>query len=211
MERQLQAERSRLARFLAQALSGLGRTERQRWGEVYVRGLLSTTERKTAARLAQRLPDGDEQALQQFVGQSPWAWEPVRERLAQQTIKQLQPVAAWVIDDTGFPKKGDHSVGVARQYSGTLGKVGNCQITVSVHAVGARGTLPLGWSLYLPEEWCNDRGRRRKVKVPDSVVFRTKPQLAASLAEEAAGEHQGVLQVGALDHVPAEPGKIGLA
>ena len=74
-----------------------------------------------------------------------------------------------------------------RQYSGTLGKVGNCQITVSVHAVGQRGTLPLGWSLYLPEEWCDDRERRRKAKIRDEVVFQTKPQLAAELCEWAAG------------------------
>jgi SRSO17 transposase len=76
---------------------------------------------------------------------------------------------------------------VKRQYSGTLGKVGNCQIAVSVHAVGARGTLPLGWSLYLPEDWCDDLARRRRAKVPDRVVFRTKPQLAGDLCEQAAG------------------------
>ncbi len=74
-----------------------------------------------------------------------------------------------------------------RQYSGTLGKVGNCQITVSVHAVGERGTLPFGWRLYLPEEWCDDLERRRKAKIPDGVVFETKPRLAAELCERAAG------------------------
>jgi SRSO17 transposase len=96
-------------------------------------------------------------------------------------------VTAWIVDDTGIPKDGAHSPGVKRQYSGTLGKIGNCQITVSVHAVGERGTLPLGWSLYLPEEWCDDLPRRRKAKVPDEVAFRTKPQLAGDLCERAAG------------------------
>ena len=91
-------------------------------------------------------------------------------------------VVAWVVDDTGIVKDGEHSPGVKRQYSGTLGKIGNCQITVSVHAVGERGTLPLGWSLYLPEEWCDDLPRRRKAKIPDEVVFETKPQLAGELA-----------------------------
>jgi SRSO17 transposase len=92
-----------------------------------------------------------------------------------------------VVDDTGIVKDGKHSPGVKRQYSGTLGKIGNCQITVSVHAVGERGTLPLGWRLYLPEEWCDDRQRRRKAKIPESVVFKTKPQLAGALVEQAAG------------------------
>ena len=81
-------------------------------------------------------------------------------------------VVAWVVDDTGIVKDGKHSPGVKRQYSGTLGKIGNCQITVSVHAVGERGTLPLGWRLYLPEEWCDDLPRRRKAKIPDEVVLR---------------------------------------
>jgi len=95
--------------------------------------------------------------------------------------------STWLIDDTGIVKDGKHSPGVKRQYSGTLGKIGNCQVAVSVHAVGERGTLPLGFALYLPEEWCVDLARRRKAKIPDRVVFQTKPQLAASLAERAAG------------------------
>jgi SRSO17 transposase len=96
-------------------------------------------------------------------------------------------VVAWVVDDTGIVKDGKHSPGVKRQYSGTLGKIGNCQITVSVHAVGERGTLPLGWQLYLPEEWCDDQLRRRKAKIPDELGFRTKPRLAGELCERAAG------------------------
>jgi SRSO17 transposase len=92
-----------------------------------------------------------------------------------------------VLDDTGFPKDGKKSPGVKRQYSGTLGKIGNCQIGVSLHAVGSKGTVPLGWALYLPEEWCKDKERRRKAKIPEEVVFKTKPQLAADLAVRAAG------------------------
>src|SRR5712691_2501687 len=184
MDVQLQAERGRLARFLAQTLSGLGRTERTRWGEVYVRGLLSTTERKTAARLAQRLPDGDEQALQQFVGQSPWAWEPVRERLAQQTIKELEPVAAWIVDDTGFPKKGSHSVGVARQYSGTLGKVGNCHVAVSLQYATDDAAIPLDFQLSLPEEWLGAE-QRHEAQIPDDVTFKTKGDIALDLIDQA--------------------------
>ncbi len=84
---------------------------------------------------------------------------------------ELEPDPAWVIDDTGFPKQGTHSVGVERQYSGTLGKTGNCQIAVSVHHVGEQGSVPLGWRLYLPESWINDTGRRREAGIPEDVVF----------------------------------------
>jgi SRSO17 transposase len=96
-------------------------------------------------------------------------------------------VEAWVVDDTGICKDGTRSPGVKRQYSGTLGKVGNCQVTVSVHAVGERGTLPLGWALYVPEEWCADLPRRRAAKIPDELGFQTKPELAAGLCAQAAG------------------------
>ena len=84
-----------------------------------------------SSRWPTRLPEGNVQAMQQFIGQSPWEWEPVWERLGERMIKELEPDAVWVIDDTGFPKQGTHSVGVERQYSGTLGKTGNCQIAVS--------------------------------------------------------------------------------
>jgi SRSO17 transposase len=94
---------------------------------------------------------------------------------------------AWVLDDTGVLKDGKHSPGVKRQYSGTLGKTGNCQVTVSLHAVGTGGTIPLGFTLYLPEEWCEDLERCRKAKIPDSVAFATKPALGGELAVRAAG------------------------
>ena len=87
----------------------------------------------------------------------------------------------------GFPKDGKHSPGVKRQYSGTLGKIGNCQIGVSLHAVGEQGTVPLGWALYLPEEWCEDPERRRRAKIPAEVEFQTKPELGVDLIERAAG------------------------
>ena len=103
------------------------------WGEVYVRGLMLDGKRKSIEPMAARLADGDEQCLQQFVNQSPWDPVSVRRALARRMSRELAP-EAWVIDDTGFPKFGKHSVGVARQYSGALGKVGNCQIGVSVNA-----------------------------------------------------------------------------
>src|SRR5581483_2723284 len=122
----------------------------------------------------------------QFLADSPWQPELLIRACAERVTPQIG-VTAWVVDDTGIVKDGKYSPGVKRQYSGALGKIGNCQITVSVHAVGERGTLPLGWQLYLPEEWCDDLERRRKAKIPGEVVFATKPQLAAALAQQAAG------------------------
>ena len=142
----------RLERFLRDLLEPVGRSERRHWGAVYVRGLLLDGERKSIEPLAARLPDGNAQALQQFIGQSPWGWNPVWERLGKRMSAELEPDSAWVVDDTGFPKQGNHSVGVARQYSGTLGKTANCQVAVSIHLVSENGNAPLGWRLYLPEK-----------------------------------------------------------
>src|SRR6516165_6672849 len=131
--RQLKACANRLQEFLSTMLAGVGRAERRRHGTYYVQGLLLDGERKSIEPLAKRVPGAEVQALQQFVGQSPWAWEPVRRQMAQRMAQELRLAAAWIVDDTGFPKQGHHSVGVARQYSGTLGKVGNCQVAVTVH------------------------------------------------------------------------------
>jgi SRSO17 transposase len=135
--------------------------------------------------MAARLEDGDEQCLQQFVNQSPWRSEPVRERLAVRMNGLIEP-EAWVIDDTGFPKFGRQSVGVARQYSGALGKIGNCQIGVSVNAVTAQASCPLDWRLYLPAEW-DDDPRRVACRVPDEVRHEPKWKLALDMIDELAG------------------------
>jgi SRSO17 transposase len=106
--------------------------------------------------------------------------------VAERVCAVIEP-EAWVLDDTGVVKDGKDSPGVKRQYSGTLGKTGNCQVTVSLHAVGAQGTVPLGFRLYLPEEWCDDLPRRRKAKIPDEVEFQTKPTIGGELVARAAG------------------------
>jgi SRSO17 transposase len=155
--------------------------------ERYVRGLLGASVRKSLEPLVERLAgEADYQSLQQFLADSPW--DPGR--VIQAVVERVAPVVeaeAWVLDDTGFPKDGRRSPGVKRQYSGTLGKIGNCQIGVSLHAVSERGTLPLGWALYLPEDWCEDSERRRKAKIPAHVAFQTKPALGQALIERAAG------------------------
>ena len=156
-------------------------------GEAYLRGLLELGARKSLEPMVARLGgDADYQSLQQFLADSPWDPGLVVRAVAERVIPAIG-VEAWVLDDTGFPKDGKRSPGVKRQYSGTLGKTGNCQIGVSVHAVGARGTVPLGWALYLPEDWCEDADRRRKAKIPEEVAFKTKSELGIELVERACG------------------------
>jgi SRSO17 transposase len=137
---------------------------------VHLRGLMVDGKRKSIEPMAARLPDGDEQCLQQFVNQSPWDWMPVREALAKRMTAEICP-EAWVIDDTGFPKFGKHSAGVARQYSGSLGKVGNCQVAVSVNAATDEASAALDWRLFIPEEWDEsddfNRDRRSKAGLPE--------------------------------------------
>ena len=156
-------------------------------GGTYLRGLIEQGPRKSLEPMVARLGgDIDYQSLQQFLADSPWDPAVVVRAVAERVIPAID-VEAWVLDDTGFPKDGKRSPGVKRQYSGTLGKVGNCQIGVSVHAVGASGTVPLGWALYLPEDWCADPERRRRAKIPEEVAFTTKPELGVELVERALG------------------------
>jgi SRSO17 transposase len=190
---QLRRIRTRLTAFAEDLFQSVPRKDQRRWGHSYLRGLLLDGKRKSiqpmAARLARGDPDADadalEQALQQFVNQSPWDSAAVRRRLAERMTAAIGP-QAWVIDDTGFPKFGRSSVGVARQYCGALGKVANCQVGVSVHAVTEQASCPLDWRLFLPEEWDHDAERRRKAHVPDSERHRPKWQLALELLDELA-------------------------
>jgi SRSO17 transposase len=179
--------RERLEAFGVEVLAeAMNRPVQVRNGGLYLRGLLEQGARKSLEPLVDRLGgDGDYQSMQQFLADSPWDPARVVRAVAERVEPEIE-VEAWVLDDTGFPKDGKDSPGVKRQYSGTLGKIGNCQIGVSVHAVGSRGTVPLGWALYLPEEWCKDAARRKKAKIPRDVVFKTKPELGVELIERAA-------------------------
>src|SRR5215216_3434467 len=134
------------------------RSDQFRQGQLYLHGLLLDGERKSIEPLSRRVPGGDEQRLQQFVNQSPWDPAPVlaayRAGLAQALA---HPAGIIVVDDTSFPKQGRHSVGVARQYCGALGKRANCQVAVSLHYAGREGDYPLALRLFLPEAWTADR------------------------------------------------------
>jgi len=181
-DKQLARVRGRLEAFAADMFEPMRRSDQRRWGEVYLRGLMLDGKRKSIEPMADRVEDGDEQCLQQFVNQSPWRWEPVRERLAVRMSAEIDP-EAWVLDDTGFLKFGTQSVGVARQYCGALGKVGNCQIGVSVSAVTAGSSCPLNWRLFLPEAW-NEDPRRETCRVPDEVIHQPKWKLALDMIDE---------------------------
>src|SRR5919206_247080 len=146
---ELTAVRQRLEAFAAEVFAPLSRSDQRAKGQTYLRGLLLDGRRKSMQPMAERL-GVDHQGLQQFVSSSTWAVEPVRERLARRAIEVIAP-DAWVVDDTGFPKDGTASPGVARQYSGTLGKVGNCQVGVSISAVTDSASFPLDWRLFLAQ------------------------------------------------------------
>jgi SRSO17 transposase len=182
------AVRERAEAFAAEVLGeAMNRPVQMANGGLYVRGLIEQGARKSLEPLVARLgEEADYQSMQQFLADSPWDPALAVRAVAERVAPEID-VQAWVLDDTGFPKDGKDSPGVKRQYSGTLGKIGNCQIGVSVHAAGAKGTVPLGWALYLPEEWCADAARRKKAKIPEDVVFKTKPELGVELIERAAG------------------------
>jgi SRSO17 transposase len=177
--------RERLLAFVDEVVQPLPHVSQRGNAVLYVRGLIEQGGRKSLQPTLFRLEETPAryESMQQFLADSPWDPRLLVRACAERVAPEIG-VMAWVVDDTGIVKDGKHSPGVKRQYSGTLGKIGNCQIAVSVHAVGERGTLPLGWRLYLPEEWCDDLLRRRKAKIPDAVCFQTKPQLAAGVCEQ---------------------------
>jgi SRSO17 transposase len=182
---ELAAVRGRLEAFADDIFESLPRADQRARGECYLRGLMLDGRRKSVEPMAQRL--GGEvhyQALHHFVAVSPWDWRPVR-RLAERLVAALGPTA-WAVDDTGFPKDGSCSVGVQRQYSGTLGKTANCQLGVSVNAVTEHASCPLDWRLFVPERWDEDAmaERRAACRLPERVHHRPKWQLALDMLDE---------------------------
>lgn len=184
LERELDA-------YIDELTEGMGRPERRAAMGLYLTGLLLDGERKSIEPIAARLVDdvseveGMRQRLQQCVAVSKWAEAELFRRIARKVDAELPDVEALVIDDTGFPKKGTHSVGVARQYSGTLGRIENCQVATSLHLAGESGSACVGLRLYLPEEWTKDRRRCRKAGVPADVNFVPKWELALQLVDDA--------------------------
>jgi SRSO17 transposase len=188
---QMRALDRELSSYFESMVTGMGRAERRRAMELYLTGLLLDGERKSIEPMAGRLVDDARhteamrQRLQECVSVSDWSDAEMRRRLALKLDDELPGVEALVVDDTGYPKKGKHSVGVARQYSGTLGRTDNCQVAVSLHLAGEQGSGCIGLRLFLPEEWTADRERCRRVGVPDDVAHARKWELALSLVDDS--------------------------
>ena len=180
--------RGRLEAFADDLFASLPRTDQRARGQCYLRGLMLEGRRKSIEPMAARLGEVHYQALHHFVAVSPWDWRPVRRRLVELLCGALSPTA-WVVDDTGFPKDGDCSVGVQRQYSGTLGKTANCQLGVSVNAVTEQASCPLDWRLFLPDSWDEEAmaARRAACHLPEGVHHRPKWQLVLDMLDELAG------------------------
>jgi SRSO17 transposase len=176
-------------RYMAHLSEGLGHSDRHAGLRGYCTGLMAPLKRKSVEPMAAHLAPGAtrsrHQSLHHFVADAAWSDEQMLLRVAQWVVPTMDfsDGGWWIIDDTGFPKQGRHSVGVARQYCGMLGKQDNCQVAVSVTLACQTGSLPVAWQLYLPNEWADDMARREKAGVPQDVEFATKPAIALSQIE----------------------------
>lgn len=192
--RKLSRLRKDLALFLDDVVGTLGHARRRRWCETYVRGLLLDGHRKSIEPMAARLrvveqgTEDYEQALQQFLNQSPWDAKAVREGLQTWIARQFGTDGVLILDDTGFPKQGTHSVGVARQYTGTLGKIASCQVAVTLQFATDRDVVALDAQLYLPQVWAEDRDRCRSAGIPDGVGYEPKWQMALGMVRRARAQ-----------------------
>src|ERR1700716_920632 len=201
-DRRRDASESRFAAYVEGLVSVIGHADRARPLRDYCMGLMMPCERKSvepmAAVTAPARVAAQHQSLLHFVGEGRWSDEKVLAKVQEMVLPAIErhgPIEAWIIDDTGFPKKGTHSVGVARQYCGQLGKQDNCQVAVSRSLANRHASLPVDYRLYLPQEWAADKKRRRKAGVPKEISFKTKPEIALEQIEAAcrAGLARGVV------------------
>jgi SRSO17 transposase len=183
----------RFGAYVEGLTSVIGHADRARPLRDYCLGLMMPCERKSvepmAAITAPERTAAQHQSLLHFVGEGKWSDAKVLAKVGEMVLPELErhgPIEAWIIDDTGFPKKGQHSVGVARQYCGQLGKQDNCQVAVSLSLANRHASLPVAYRLYLPEAWAKDSERRRKTGVPEEVSFKTKPRSRLSRSPRPA-------------------------
>ncbi|MEO6085576.1 MAG: transposase, partial [Umezawaea sp.] len=173
-----------LSRFCHELLTSLPRSDQRKWGEIYVRGLVSLQGRKSIRRMAETIVGWRaEQGLQQFVNQSTWHWDPVRRDLARH-IGSLYRPHAWAVGEVVFPKNGASSVGVARQFAPSAGRLLNCQLGLAMFAVGHAGAAPVDWRLLLPPNWDADDGLRASAHVPAGERRQERWQAVLSLVDE---------------------------
>jgi len=202
MDPQANASEVRFAAYVEGLVSVIGHADRAKPLRDYCLGLVMPGDRKSvepmAALTAPERTAAQHQSLLHFVGEGGWSDEEVLSKVRELVLPQIErhgAIEAWIIDDTGFPKKGKHSVGVARQYCGQLGKQDNCQVAVSLSLANRHASLPVAWQLYLPKEWSEDKVRRRKARVPAEISFKTKIEIALDQirAAWAAGLPRGVV------------------
>jgi SRSO17 transposase len=189
------AQQQRFAAYLDSLARAAGHLDRAMPLESYCTGLLLPGERKSVEPMAARLAPDDvqrmHQSLHHFVANAPWSDEALLERVRHFVLPVMKgngSVVAWIVDDTGFVKKGTHSVGVARQYCGQVGKQENCRVAVSLSVATEQASLPIAWRLYLPEIWAQDRKRRKETGIPREVTFVTKPAIALQQIRKAVEE-----------------------
>ena len=186
------AQQKRFAAYLDSLAQAAGHLDRAVPLKNYCKGLLLPGERKSVEPMAARLAPENvrrmHQSLHHLVADAPWSDEEMLQRVrryALAAMRKQEPVVAWIIDDTGFPKKGKESVGVTRQYCGQLGKQENCRVAVSLSVSTGTLSVPVAYRLYLPENWANDRPRRKKTGVPEEIQFQTKPRIALDQIHQA--------------------------
>ena len=180
--------------YMAHLMQGLGHADRHAGLTGYCTGLMLPLSRKSVEPIAARVDplhaSAKHQSLHHFVAKAQWSDHELLRRVAQWVVPLMDFTAGgwWIIDDTGFPKKGKHSVGVTRQYCGVLGKQDNCQVAVSVTLACEEGSLPVAWRLYLPHVWAEDDARRTKAGIPQDIEFATKPQIALQQIQDLLNE-----------------------
>jgi SRSO17 transposase len=186
------AQQQRFAAYLDSLARAAGHLDRAMPLESYCTGLLLPGERKSVEPMAARLAPDDvqrmHQSLHHFVANAPWSDEALLERVRHfvlPVMKRNGSVVAWIVDDTGFVKKGTHSVGVVRQYCGQVGKQENCRVAVSLSVATEQASLPIAWRLYLPEIWAKDRKQRKETGIPEEISFATKPTIALQQIRKA--------------------------
>jgi SRSO17 transposase len=185
------AKVSQLEKYMEYVCQALGHADRHTGFVDYGRALMLPIERKSVEPLAAYVDPWNtrakHQSLHHLVAKSDWSDEAVLTRVREWVMPALKVAQGgyWIVDDTGFPKKGKHSVGVARQYCGQVGKQDNCQVAVSLSLATERGSLPIAWRLYLPQEWADDKRRRKQAGVPEEVQFATKNEIALEQIRDA--------------------------
>src|SRR5664279_2757450 len=189
------SQQERFSTYLDRMTEAAGHADRIVPMQNYVKGLLLPLERKSVEPMAARLAPGNvrqmHQSLHHIVAEAAWSDEAVLAEVRRQVLPSMtrqHPLAAWIVDDTGFPKKGTHSVGVTRQYCGQVGKQENCRVAVSVSLATEEASIPAAYRLYLPELWANDKERRKEAGVPKEVSFQTKPDIALAQIRSLVNE-----------------------